>query len=159
MKKKVLTHLAVFTIIFVIAAIYRAESGNVRYINFTDAVIMVLLTHADAPYAAITAGLATSLADIATGYGYYAPYTFILKGITAFLIALGHHKHWKNEAVCIILGILNVVGCSLCDYMLFGTVETLLRSLRIYSVQSLISVVIAIMANRYTKDIKDRYLK
>ena len=77
----------------------------------------------------------------------------------AYLTALGYDKHWKNEVVYIILGILNVVGCSLCDYMLFGTVETLLRSLRIYSVQSLISVVIAIMANRYTKDIKDRYLK
>lgn len=157
MKKKVLTHLALFAVIFILAILYRSVSGG--FINLSDAMIMILMTHSVAPYGAITAGLATSLADIVTGHGYYAPYTFIIKGIMAYLTALGYDKHWKNEVVCIILGILNVVGCSLCDYMLFGTVETLLRSLRIYSVQSLISVVIAIMANRYTKDIKDRYLK
>ena len=157
MKKKVLTHLALFAVIFILAILYRSVSGG--FINLSDAMIMILMTHSEAPYRAITAGLATSLADIVTGHGYYAPYTFIIKGIMAYLTALGYDKHWKNEVVCIILGILNVVGCSLCDYMLFGTVETLLRSLRIYSVQSLISVVIAIMANRYTKDIKDRYLK
>lgn len=157
MKKKVLTHLALFAVIFILAILYRSVSGG--FINLSDAMIMILMTHSEAPYGAITAGLATSLADIVTGHGYYAPYTFIIKGIMAYLTALGYDKHWKNEVVCIILGILNVVGCSLCDYMLFGTVETLLRSLRIYSVQSLISVVIAIMANRYTKDIEDRYLK
>ena len=157
MKKKVLTHLALFAVIFILAILYRSVSGG--FINLSDAMIMILMTHSMAPYGAITAGLATSLADIVTGHGYYAPYTFIIKGIMAYLTALGYDKHWKNEVVCIILGILNVVGCSLCDYMLFGTVETLLRSLKIYGVQSLISVVIAIMANRYTKDIKDRYLK
>ncbi|MBR3351995.1 MAG: ECF transporter S component [Erysipelotrichaceae bacterium] len=157
MKKKVLTHLALFAVIFILAILYRSVSGG--FINLSDAMIMILMTHSVAPYGAITAGLATSLADIVTGHGYYAPYTFIIKGIMAYLTALGYDKHWKNEVVCIILGILNVVGCSLCDYMLFGTVETLLRSLKIYGVQSLISVVIAIMANRYTKDIKDRYLK
>lgn len=156
MKKKVLTHLALFAVIFILAILYRSVSGG--FINLSDAMIMVLMTHTEAPYGAITAGLATSLGDIVTGYGYYAPYTFIIKGIMAYLTALGHDKHWKNEVVCIILGILNVVGCSLCDYMLFGTVETLLRSLRIYGLQSLISVVIAILANRYTEDIKDRYL-
>ncbi|MBQ1304623.1 MAG: ECF transporter S component [Erysipelotrichaceae bacterium] len=157
MKKKVLTHLALFAVIFILAILYRSVSGG--FINLSDAMIMILMTHSVAPYGAITAGLATSLADIVTGHGYYAPYTFIIKGIMAYLTALGYDKHWKNEVVCIILGILNVVGCSLCDYMMFGTVETLLRSLKIYGVQSLISVVIAIMANRYTKDIKDRYLK
>ena len=157
MKKKVLTHLALFAVIFILAILYRSVSGG--FINLSDAMIMILMTHSVAPYGAITAGLATSLADIVTGHGYYAPYTFIIKGIMAYLTALGYDKHWKNEVVCIILGMLNVVGCSLCDYMLFGTVETLLRSLKIYGVQSLISVVIAIMANRYTKDIKDRYLK
>ena len=157
MKKKVLTHLALFAVIFILAILYRSVSGG--FINLSDAMIMILMTHSVAPYGAITAGLATSLADIVTGHGYYAPYTFIIKGIMAYLTALGYDKHWKNEVVCIILGILNVVGCSLCDYMLYGTVETLLRSLKIYGVQSLISVVIAIMANRYTKDIKDRYLK
>ena len=157
MKKKVLTHLTLFAVIFILAILYRSVSGG--FINLSDAMIMILMTHSVAPYGAITAGLATSLADIVTGHGYYAPYTFIIKGIMAYLTALGYDKHWKNEVVCIILGILNVVGCSLCDYMLFGTVETLLRSLKIYGVQSLISVVIAIMANRYTKDIKDRYLK
>ena len=157
MKKKVLTHLALFAVIFILAILYRSVSGG--FINLSDAMIMILMTHSVAPYGAITAGLATSLADIVTGHGYYAPYTFIIKGIMAYLTALGYDKHWKNEVVCIILGILNVVGCSLCDYMLFGTVETLLRSLKIYGVQSLISVVIAIMANRYTRDIKDIYLK
>ena len=157
MKKKVLTHLALFAVIFILAILYRSVSGG--FINLSDAMIMILMTHSVAPYGAITAGLATSLADIVTGHGYYAPYTFIIKVIMAYLTALGYDKHWKNEVVCIILGILNVVGCSLCDYMLFGTVETLLRSLKIYGVQSLISVVIAIMANRYTRDIKDIYLK
>lgn len=157
MKKKVLTHLALFAVIFILAILYRSVSGG--FINLSDAMIMTLMTHSAAPYGAITAGLAASLADIVTGHGYYAPYTFIIKVIMAYLTALGYDKHWKNEVVCIILGILNVVGCSLCDYMLFGTVETLLRSLKIYGVQSLISVVIAIMANRYTRDIKDIYLK
>ena len=157
MKKKVLTHLALFAVIFILAILYRSVSGG--FINLSDAMIMTLMTNSAAPYGAITAGLAASLADIVTGHGYYAPYTFIIKVIMAYLTALGYDKHWKNEVVCIILGILNVVGCSLCDYMLFGTVETLLRSLKIYGVQSLISVVIAIMANRYTRDIKDRYLK
>ncbi|MBR2826065.1 MAG: ECF transporter S component [Erysipelotrichaceae bacterium] len=157
MKKKVLTHLALFAVIFILAILYRSVSGG--FINLSDAMIMTLMTNSAAPYGAITAGLAASLADIVTGHGYYAPYTFIIKVIMAYLTALGYDKHWKNEVVCIILGILNVVGCSLCDYMLFGTVETLLRSLKIYGVQSLISVVIAIMANRYTRDIKDIYLK
>ena len=160
MKKRIITHLIIFAVIYLVAAVFRFDRGLISYVNLSDALIMILLTHSEPPYAAIIAGLSTALADITAGFGYYAPYTFIIKGISGYLTALGWRKHWKNEAVCIIVGILNVIGYSLRDYLIFEVhTERLLQSLAVNGIIMAVSVIAAIIANRYCATIKDRYLR
>ena len=150
----------IFAAIYLVAVIFRFDRGLTSHVNLADALIMILLTHSEPPYAAMVAGLSTALADITRGFGYYAPYTFIIKGLGGYLTALGWRKHWKNETVCIIVGILNVIGYSLRDYQIFEVhTERLLQSLAVNGIITAVSVMAAILANRYCADIKDRYLK
>ena len=159
MKKKAIILTVIFVAIYLTAVIFRYDRGLINYANLADALIMILLTHSEPPYAAIVASSAAALADITSGFDYFAPYTFIIKGLSGYLTALGWRKHWKDETVCIIVGILNVIGYTFRDYLIFGSTERLLQSLSINGIILTVSVIIAIIANRYCGEIKDRYLR
>ncbi len=58
------------------------------YINLGDALVLMSALLLGPVYGAIAAGLGSALADIITGYAYYAPGTLIIKAATAITAAL-----------------------------------------------------------------------
>ena len=159
MKKKIIASIVIFLVIYLTTVLFKVPIGNLGYLNLSDCLILVLLTHNSPAYAALIASASTALADVTLGFGQYALYTFLLKAVEGYIIALAHKKNWKYAIVCIILGILIILGYAACDYLLYGNMETVLLSLRFNGLQVIISVIIAIVAEKYLADIKDRYLK
>lgn len=158
MKKKLIYSIAVFVIIYLTTVIFKVPAGNLGYLNLASCLILLLLDHNSPAYAALIASASTALADITLGFGQYALCTFILRAIEGFIIALAYKKNWKYPVVCIILGILIILGYVLNDYLMFANLETVLLSLRLNGIQTVISVLIAIFAEKYLRDIKERYL-
>ena len=159
MKRKTVASAVIFILIYLSTVIFKVPVGNLGYLNLADCLILTLLTHNSPAYAALIASASTSLADLTLGYGQYALCTFILRAVEGYLIAMAHKKNWKYPVVCIILGILIMLGYVVMDYLMFGKLETVVMSLRLNGIQMAVSVIIAIVAERYLTDIKERYLK
>ena len=106
--------------IFLITVLCKFRLGHLGYINLSAAAIMILCRFFDPAYAIILAGLPTALADIVLQYSYYAPYTFIIKGIIGFLTALLSRKKKLKSIHCVLLGLLEVIGYLLADFYMFG---------------------------------------
>ena len=77
------------------------------YINMGDAVVLVSACLLPLPYAAAASAVGSALADIITGYGYYAPATFIIKGLMALAAGLIYRrlKNRNETAACLTAGV------------------------------------------------------
>ncbi len=58
------------------------------YINFGDCIVLLSGWLLGPVYGFFAAGIGSALADIFTGYAYYAPGTFIIKGLVALAAAV-----------------------------------------------------------------------
>ncbi len=67
------------------------------YFNFGDAGV-ILVSMLFGPYVGlITGGLGSSLADILSGYSFYAPVTFVAKGIEGLIVGLIFMRFYKES--------------------------------------------------------------
>ena len=67
------------------------------YFNFGDAGV-ILVSMLFGPYVGLIAGgLGSSLADILSGYSFYAPATFLAKGIEGFIVGMIFTKLYKKS--------------------------------------------------------------
>lgn len=86
-KKKVITVAlcAVFaTLVFLPTAYLHIPVGMGQYVHFGDAIIYIAACVLPFPFGALAGTIGGGLADLLTGYGYWAPFTMVIK----FLIAL-----------------------------------------------------------------------
>ena len=58
------------------------------YLNLGDSVIMVLAVVFGPRFGFLVGSLGSALADVVTGYAYWAPATLIIKGVEGFLSRL-----------------------------------------------------------------------
>lgn len=58
------------------------------YLNLGDSVIMVLAVLFGARFGLFVGSLGSALADVLTGYAYWAPATFIIKGLEGLIVGL-----------------------------------------------------------------------
>lgn len=74
------------------------------YINFGDIMIFVSALTFGPIVGGIAGSIGSSLADIATGYGYFAPFTFIIKGAEGIIAGLiSNRKSVKRDVLAVIL--------------------------------------------------------
>lgn len=86
------------------------------YINVGDTVVL-LSSLLLGPLVGATAGaLGSSLADLLLGYGHWAPWTFIIKGLEGFLAGWLYYKFRKNAPLSLSIGALVMVS----GYFLVG---------------------------------------
>ena len=140
--KRIGQFLASLVIIFLITVLLKYQLGNLGYLNISLTAIFILCRHYAPGYAIILAGLPTAAADLVLKHGYYAPYTFIIKGLSGFLTAwLASRKKLKNTSI-FILGAIEALGYLLTDLYLFGS-----RTMALYSLlYSLIQIVLCAAA-------------
>ena len=72
------------------------------YVNLGDGIVLLSAWMLNPAYAAAASGLGSALADVLTGYVYYAPCTFVAKGATALVAAVLFRlikKHIRSNIV------------------------------------------------------------
>jgi len=91
------------------------------YINLGDTMVMLsgLLLGASAGF--IAGGLGSALADMATGYLHWAPFTLVIKGLEGAVIGfLARKGGWMAVLGTIIGGLLMVLGYFTVECFLYG---------------------------------------
>jgi uncharacterized membrane protein len=71
--------------------------GTGGYIHPGDAIVILSGVMLGGVYGGLAAGIGSALADLLGGYVLYAPATFVIKGMLAFLSALLFQKLGKNK--------------------------------------------------------------
>ncbi|MEM3403408.1 MAG: ECF transporter S component [Nitrososphaeria archaeon] len=99
MRVKLLALVSVMTpLVTVMTMIFKIPIPATQgYFNFGDAGVM-LLSMLFGPYVGLIAGgLGSSLADILSGYSFYAPVTFFAKGVEGFIVGVIFAKFYKKS--------------------------------------------------------------
>lgn len=98
---------------------------GIGYVNFGDAVVMTSGIVLGPLGAMIVGALGSSLADIATGYMVYAPFTFVIKGLEGFVCGLifkkvlgGKNPYLRGVIAFLISAAIVVVGYFFADFLL-----------------------------------------
>lgn len=88
------------------------------YINLGDTMILILALFFGWKVGFVAGGLGSALADILSGYGHWAPFTLVIKGIEGFLVGAlaSSEKKWSVRVLFCALGALQMVG----GYFLVG---------------------------------------
>ena len=75
------------------------------YINFGDIMIFVSALTFGPAVGGLAGSIGSSIADIASGYGYFAPFTFVIKGAEGVIAGLISNKlSVRRDIVAVILG-------------------------------------------------------
>ena len=71
------------------------------YVHLGDAVIFLSVLILGKKYGTFAAGVGSALADLLSGYAYYAPWTFVVKALMAFVVgaALEHYEKKIHKEV------------------------------------------------------------
>jgi len=152
MKTQKLALLAMMIALTTVGTLFLRIPGIVPngYVNFGDMFLMftgLLL----GPTAGFVAGsFGSALADIVSGYAYYAPYTFIVKGLEGLVCGLIYKMlNQKYTAVATLTGgVLMVIGYfaaeSIFLYGMKGAAADLLGN----TLQGVINAFLAVLLNR-----------
>lgn len=87
----------------------RVPSPFKGYLNMGDSVVLLAGWILSPAYGVLSAGIGSFLADLFSGYGMYAPATFIIKGLMAYAAYIGYKhisKHTKELPSRIISSII-----------------------------------------------------
>ena len=75
------------------------------YINVGDAMIMTSALIFGMEVGGFAGGVGSALADIISGYGYFAPLTLLVKGIEGVLAGkISNGKDWKRDLLAVLIG-------------------------------------------------------
>ncbi len=128
MKVKQIALISVF--IAGVALLTMGSSINIfqGYLNFGDVLVMGMGFVLGLPYA-LLGGVGAALADLLLGYGQYAIFTLIIKGLEAGIIAYFAIKKGKAHLwVYLLAGIWMAVGYGLTDVLLTGELTIFVAS-------------------------------
>jgi len=92
------------------------------YLNFGDGFILISSIILG-PYAAVPAAIGSILADISAGFAMYVPFTFVIKGLVAFVPAImlkGKKLNWKTMILPFTIAeLIMVIGYFIADTILW----------------------------------------
>jgi len=130
-----------------------ATSG---YINFGDTFIFVFAIMFNPLCGLICGGIGSSLADLFSGYAYWAPYTLVIKGLEGYICGLIASKLFKKDVsekikflfsffAVIISGLIMVIGYFFAGSFLKGSFAIGLTSIPENLIQAGVSIIIALI--------------
>ncbi len=67
------------------------------FLNLGDSIIMVLAVVFGARFGGISGAVGSALADVLSGYAYWAPWTFIIKGLEGLIVGLIVSKSFQKK--------------------------------------------------------------
>ncbi len=108
------------------------------YVHLGDSMIFLSVLLLGGPYGALASGLGSGLADLLGGYGMYAPWTFLIKGLMGLIMGFFIDRMSKGEKAhrrilgmpvvelvgMVLAGLEMVLGYALVDGVLAGNLLT-----------------------------------
>lgn len=88
------------------------------YLNFGDIMIFISALTFGPTVGGFSAGIGSALSDALSGYGYFAPFTFIIKGIEGAAAGLisNRHRVWRDVFAVSIAGAVMVFGYFIAEF-------------------------------------------
>lgn len=132
--QKIVTTALLAALTCVATMIIKIPSPLNGYINLGDCIVLLSAWMLPWSYGFLAAGLGSALADLFSGYGVYAPATFIIKGLMA-LTAYGLYKLLAKKANNIVARIISgiaaelvmILGYYIFEGFLYGFVPSLVN--------------------------------
>ncbi|MGI1690053.1 ECF transporter S component [Thermoanaerobacter uzonensis] len=93
------------------------------YINVGDSFIFLTSALFGPTMGFVTGGIGSALADLLSGYAYWAPWTFIIKGIEGLIVGLMYKKYINEylRVVSLVIGALwMVLGYYIAGGIMYG---------------------------------------
>jgi len=115
----VMAALACVATLFIVVPIPATQG----YFNVGDAMVMIAALTFGPLVGAFAGGVGAGLADILGGYSYFAPYTFIIKGVEGFLagwILMRGKKTVFLVVAWVVGGVEMVLGYFVAEYFFLG---------------------------------------
>ncbi len=131
------------------------------YINLGDCIVLLSGFMLSPLYAFLAAGLGSALADVFSGYVFYAPATFVIKGVVALFAYYGFKifkKKIANTPSRIISGVIAeivmVLGYFVFEGFMYGFIPSAVN-IPANAVQGIAGIIIAvILAKSFDKNLK-----
>lgn len=88
------------------------------YINFGDIMIFVSALTFGPIVGGLAGSIGSSIADIATGYAYFAPFTFVIKGVEGTIAGLiSNQKSVRRDVLAVVFaGLEMIIGYFLAEF-------------------------------------------
>ncbi len=121
--------------------------GAHGYVNMGDTVVLFSGLYLGKKHGAIIGGVGSALADLISGYGIYAPLTFVTKGLEGFVCGLIAEKiggKKGNTIAAIVGGIIMVSGYFIGEIFMFG-IKTSMAAVPANTMQATFGVVTALL--------------
>ena len=147
-----LTYTAMLTAMVCVATMLIRIPTMVGYTNLGDGFILLSAFLFGPFYGAVAGGIGSMLADIISGYAFYAPATLVIKGLIAVIAALlwkamskrGGDKVWKKILASLVAEIWMAAGYWTFETLL-GEAKAALASVPNNIAQGLVGVVLGMV--------------
>lgn len=148
-----LTYTAMLTAMVCVATMLIRIPTMVGYTNLGDGFILLSAFLFGPFYGAVAGGIGSMLADIISGYAFYAPATLIIKGLIAVIAALlwkamskrGGDKVWKKILASLVAEIWMAAGYWTFETLFLGEAKAALASVPNNIAQGLVGVVLGMV--------------
>ena len=148
-----LTYTAMLTAMVCVATMLIRIPTMVGYTNLGDGFILLSAFLFGPFYGAVAGGIGSMLADIISGYAFYAPATLAIKGLIAVIAALlwkamskrGGDKVWKKILASLVAEIWMAAGYWTFETLFLGEAKAALASVPNNIAQGLVGVVLGMV--------------
>lgn len=157
MKIKILALSSVFIAAIVLLTMWPTLPIFQGYLNFGDVLVMGMGFVLGLPYAFL-AGIGAALADVLLGYGQYALFTLVIKGLEAAIIAFWMMKKTKAPLwIYLLAGTWMAAGYGLTDAFLTSDLSLFIPSFTYNILQGLIGGFLAYSVQPILARLKANY--
>ena len=148
-----LTYTAMLTAMVCVATMLIRIPTMVGYTNLGDGFILLSAFLFGPFYGAVAGGIGSMLADIISGYAFYAPATLVIKGLIAVIAARlwkamskrGGDKVWKKILASLVAEIWMAAGYWTFETLFLGEAKAALASVPNNIAQGLVGVVLGMV--------------
>ena len=148
-----LTYTAMLTAMVCVATMLIRIPTMVGYTNLGDGFILLSAFLFGPFYGAVAGGVGSMLADIISGYAFYAPATLVIKGLIAVIAALlwkamskrGGDKVWKKILASLVAELWMAAGYWTFETLFLGEAKAALASIPNNIAQGLVGVVLGMV--------------
>lgn len=118
------------------------------YMNLGDGFILLFSSIVSPLGGFLIGGVGSAIADITSGYGLYAPFTLVIKGLEGFLVAALIKKTPKKWMLYVVGCLIVIVGYFLVDWFLQGSFVVAITGIPTNIMQTLCGFVIAMCLHK-----------